>query len=107
MSQHIVGEGKQRVFFEKHLLDDDVILIVGGGERSHVGGVVICEPGQPVQILSLPGHYDMKVLRPLALAACKKYQKKVTVLGGIHIDDASREDIDTVVENCKTLEDHL
>jgi len=107
MSQSTVGEGKYKVFFEKHFLDDEVILIVGGGERSHVGGVVICEPGQPVQVYGLSGHHDIEVLQPLALAACRKYQTKVTVLGGIHIDHASKEDIRRVVANCKKLHDHL
>ena len=107
MSRHTVGEGRHKVFFDKMLLGDDVLLIVGGGHKSHVGGVVICEPGQPVQVFGLPGHYDTTVLQPLAIAACKKYQKKTTVLGGIHIDNASRDDIEIVIRNCKQLEDYL
>jgi hypothetical protein len=107
MSRHTVGEGKHTVFFEKHHLDEDIILIVGGGQRSHVGGVVICEPEKPMQVLGLSGHCDMTVLKPLAIAACKKYRRRVTVLGGIHIDDASKEDIKIVVEHCKQLEDHV
>jgi hypothetical protein len=103
----MVGKGKYKVFFEKYLLNDDIILIVGGGQRSHVGGVVICEPKQPVQILELPRHYDTIVLKPLAIAACKKYDKRVTVLGGIHIDNASKKDIETIVDHCKTLAHYL
>jgi hypothetical protein len=107
MSRHTVGEGKHKVFFERYLLDDDIIFIVGGGQRSHVGGVVICEPEKPMQVLGLFGHRDVEVLRPFALAACEKYQKRVTVLGGIHIDDATQDDIKIVIENCKQLGDHV
>jgi len=107
MSRHTVGKGKHRVFFEKYHLDDDLIFIVGGGQCSHVGGVVICEPGKPLQVLGLSGHRDVEVLHPFALTACEKYRRRVTVLGGIHIDDASKEDIKIVVENCKKLEDHV
>lgn len=107
MSQNIIGNGKQRVFFDKVMLDDDIILIVGGGETSHVGGVVICEPGQPLQNLTLAGHQDIKVLQPLAIAACRKYKRRVTVLGGIHIDNASKDDITAIITNCKQLEKYL
>ncbi len=107
MSRHTVGEGKHTVFFEKYLLDDDIVFIVGGGQRSHVGGVVICEPEKPMQVLGLPGHRDVEVLRPFALAAREKYRTRVTVLGGIHIDDANKEDIKIVIEHCKLLENHV
>ncbi len=107
MSRHTVGKGKHTVFFEKYLLDEDIIFIVGGGQQSHVGGIVICEPEKPMQVLGLSDHRDITVLQPLAIAACKKYHRRVTVLGGIHIDDASKEDIKIVVEHCKQLEDYV
>ena len=102
-----IGEGKTKVFFRRLSLDDDVIIIVGGGHKSHVGCVVICEPGKKTRNVNLPGHYDNKILQPLAIAACKKYKRKITVLGGIHIDNASKEDIETVIDNCRKLEDYL
>ena len=95
------------MFFDKVILDNDIIIIVGGGETSHVGGVVICEPDQPVQMLALTGHQDIKVLQPLAIAAFRKYKRRVTVLGGIHIDNASKDDITAIINNCKQLEEYL
>jgi len=94
------GEGKYKVFLEKHKLGDDLIYILGGGEKSHVGGVVICKPGKESKVVRLGTHYDYVVLTPIAEAACKKYKKRVAVLGGIHIDNASREEIDLLVKNC-------
>ena len=44
------------------------------------------------------------MLQPIAEAACKKYNVKVVALGGIHIDNASKEEIEKLVENCKELE---
>jgi hypothetical protein len=97
------GKGKYKVFLEKKVLDDDLIYILGGGEKSHIGGVVICEPGQTPQVMKLEGHYDYIVLEPIAKKACKKYNKKVVCIGGIHIDNATKEEIDLLVKNCKEL----
>ena len=97
------GEGKYKVFLEKKELNSDLIFILGGGERSHIGGVVICEPGKKSQIIRLEGHYDDIVLKPIAEAACKKYNTKVVAVGGVHVDNATKQEIDILVKNCKEL----
>ena len=97
------GEGKYKVFLEKKKIDNDLIYILGGGERSHIGGVVICEPSKEPRVIRLKGHYDDIVLKPIAEAACKKYNKRVAAIGGVHVDNASQEEIDLLVKNCKEL----
>lgn len=97
------GEGKYKVFLEKKELNSDLIFILGGGEKSHIGGVVICEPGKKSQIIRLEGHYDDIVLKPIAEAACKKYNSKVVAVGGVHVDNATEQEIDLLVKNCKEL----
>jgi hypothetical protein len=97
------GEGKYKVFIEERIIGDDLIYILGGGEKSHIGGVVICEPGEKNKIIRLKGHYDDIVLKPIAERACKKYNKKVVAIGGVHVENASQEEIDLLVENCKEL----
>ena len=43
------------------------------------------------------------VLEPIALKASKKYNKKVAAIGGVHVDNASKEEIEILVRNCKDL----
>ena len=51
------GKGKYKVFLERKELDDDLIYILGGGEKSHIGGAVICQPEQRT--------YNYKIRRTL------------------------------------------
>ena len=97
------GEGKYKVFFEKKELDDDLIYVLGGGERSHIGGIVICEPDKKPRIIKFEGHRDYIVLQPIAEAACKKYKKKIVAIGGVHVDNATKKEIDLLVKNCEEL----
>ena len=97
------GEGKYKVFLEKRELDRNIVYILGGGERSHIGGIAICEPGKKPNTIRLEGHYDDVVLKPIAKEACKKYKTTIVVLGGVHIDNASKREIDILVKNCKEL----
>ena len=101
------GKGKYKVFLEKKELDTDLIYILGGGERSHIGGIVICEPDKKPRIIKFEGHYDHIVLQPIAEAACKKYKKKVVAIGGVHVDNATKEEINKIVKNCKDLAEKL
>lgn len=97
------GEEKYKVFLEKHVLGEDLIYVLGGGEKSHIGGIVICEPGKKPRTVKFEDHYDHIVLEPIAEHACKKYNKKVVAIGGVHVDNASKEEIDILVKNCKEL----
>jgi hypothetical protein len=97
------GEGKYRVWLKEERLGDDLVLTLGGGERSHVGAVVVKVPGQEMRVVKLEGHYDYVVLEPIAEAAARKYDCTVVVLGGIHINNASKSEIEILVTNCKEL----
>jgi hypothetical protein len=97
------GEGKYKVWLKEEKLSDERLYILGGGERSHIGAVVVKEPEKDIKIIKLEGHYDHIVLEPIAEEACKKYNTKVVAVGGVHVDNASEEEINLLVENCKEL----
>jgi hypothetical protein len=97
------GEGKYNVWVEEKKIGEDLLYILGGGERTHIGGIVICEPDTTSKVIRLKGHYDDIVLKPIAEAACTKYKTKVVAVGGVHVDNASKEEIEKLVDNCKEL----
>jgi hypothetical protein len=97
------GEGKYQVFLNKIEMESDLIYILGGGEKPHVGGIVICEPDKKPQIIKFENHYDHIVLKPIAIAACKKYNKRIVVIGGVHVDNATKDEINLLVKNCNEL----
>lgn len=97
------GEGKYKVFLEKKDLNGDLIYILGGGEKPHIGGIVICEPGKKTRMIRLGTHHDHEVLTPIAEKACEKFNKTVVAVGGIHIDNAKKGEINTIIENCRQL----
>jgi len=97
------GRGKYTVWLRRYEIGEDLVFLLGGGERSHVGGVVIAEPGKKIQSIRLSGHYDDIVLRPIAETACEKYKTKVIAVGGVHVDNATKEEINLLIKNCEKL----
>ena len=97
------GEGRTRVWLEVQEIGEDIVITVGGGDRPHIGGVVLKLPDEEVRTMPIGTHRDLEVLIPIAEAAYEKYGKSVVVVGGIHIDDATQEEIQSIVRNCERL----
>lgn len=97
------GKGKYKVWLKKAEVGGDLVYLLGGGERPHVGSVVVKEPGKKVKVVKMGNHYDYIVLEPIALAACKKFRRTVVAVGGVHVDDASEKEIKLLVKNCAEL----
>ena len=103
MSIAEVGEGRYKVWLEKKELDDGLVYILGGGEKSHIGGLVYKKPDAEAEVIKVQEHYDLEVLLPIADAACAKHNQPVVVTGGIHIDNATKDEIQIIINNCKEL----
>ncbi|MCK5024265.1 MAG: hypothetical protein KAR56_01460 [Thermoplasmata archaeon] len=99
----IAGNGRYKVWLEKKVLDHGLSYTLGGGEKSHIGGLVYKELDAEAKVIKVQGHYDLEVLLPIAEAACLKYKQPVVVTGGIHIDNATKDEIDIIINNCKEL----
>ena len=98
------GNGKHRVQLEKQMVGDHILLVLQGGEKPHIGSVVICEPEKDPLLVRLGSHKDHIVLKPIAETVCEKFNTTVVAVGGIHIDNATKEDIEIIIKNCKRLE---
>lgn len=101
------GRGKYRVWLKEIKQGEDVILLLGGGERTHIGSVVLCEPGKEPKIINRKGHFDWMVAKPIARKFADKKKRPVVCIAGIHVHNATNEEIKLIKENCKKIERKL
>lgn len=103
------GHGKYAVEMLATLTDEGLIVQVLGGERPHVGAVVLSlprpsmsEPGElraTSTVVPLYGHRDDEVARPVAEQLAVAFGQPVVVVAGIHVDKAKPHEIAMLVEN--------
>ena len=98
-----VGKGKYKVWLKEEVLDNGIILILCGGEVSHIGSIVLTEPGKKSRVIKMPGHKEEEIAREFAEKVCLKKKVPVLCACGIHINSATRKDIKILVSNAKTL----
>ena len=101
------GEGRYIVWLEQYKIGSDVLFILGGGEKTHIGGILVSEPDQPLKTIRLGNHYDYIALKPIIEKARGLYNTTIVATGGIHIDNATKDEINIIIENCQALSNQI
>ena len=101
------------VKLEIRKLGDDYLVSIGGGDKVHIGSVVLAVPrpslGDPAEtsctssVLNRLGHKDEAVCRVVAETLCKHYGKVVVCVGGIHVDHIRENQFDEIFSSVDDL----
>ncbi|MDR2295636.1 MAG: hypothetical protein LBD95_02465 [Clostridiales Family XIII bacterium] len=107
------GEAPLRVELLICAAGDDVQLYIGGGERSHIGGVAVSLPRESLDgsgrascttsVYNLLGHKDDGPAVMFAEAFCEKFACVAVASAGIHLDGARPEDVETFLRLSERL----
>lgn len=109
------GEGKWRVNLAivRISLGNGVVAILTGGEEPHIGAVAIALPSKlahhpekviiSTSVFTVPGHMDDRVATPAAIKIAEELKQPAIVIAGLHIHQATKEDINKLVENSNNV----
>lgn len=97
-----------KIVISKIFLGDDILIVVKGGDKPHIGTTVLAIPRSSLtgdgtvsttsSVLNVTGHKDEVICRILAEKASKKYGVTAACIGGFHINDINAEQIKEVVD---------
>ncbi|UPT77782.1 hypothetical protein MN086_01235 [Sulfurovum sp. XGS-02] len=94
-----VGEGRYSVRLKSHKIGKDRLVIITGGEEEHIGSATLIESKRHLKTMIKNGHKDHIVSEKTANIIYDRMGEDLLVICGIHIDDASKEEIDILVRN--------
>jgi len=95
------GEGRYTVRLESHNVGKDMLIIITGGEKDHIGSATLMESKGHLQTMIKKGHQDHVISEKMANIIYDTIEKDLLVVCGIHIDNASKEEIDMLVGNAQ------
>lgn len=94
-------------------LGEDWLLTLSGGEKPHIGCVVMAVPRPSLtgsgqvsatsSVVNLTGHKDEELCRLLAERTAKEKNAVTVCTGGFHMDRISREQIAEVMEAVREI----
>lgn len=91
-----------RVNLDSFEIGDDLLLTLTGGNKPHIGAIALAIPYKQTSsasLLSVYGHKDGEIAKPIAEKVSKKLHKNVVVIVGIHLDNATENDIKNFIDN--------
>ena len=82
---------------------DDLVVAVGGGERPHVGSIVLAQPGPSklpgrawsasCSVLTIPPHKEEPIARGIATRLAEGLGRVTVVTAGVHDDNLGPDGI--------------
>ncbi|MEJ5293210.1 MAG: hypothetical protein WHS82_06395 [Candidatus Methanosuratincola sp.] len=101
------GEGRYRVFAEAIQAGDDILVFIGGGDRPHIGGFSWASPSASPASFSIPFHKDFVVSHQVSEKVSRATGKRCLAVAGIHVENATRDEIVILVRNSLICTDIL
>lgn len=111
------SEGGRRLEASVTAVGDDLVVSVGGGERPHVGCVVLAQPSPSksvpgtwsasCSVLTIPPHREEPIARGMAVRVAEEFGKVTVVTAGIHEDNLDPEGISAYLRLGEELVDKL
>ncbi|RPF49384.1 hypothetical protein EDD75_0192 [Thermodesulfitimonas autotrophica] len=111
------GTGRYRIEVLTTLTAEGLIVQILGGEKPHVGAVALALPRPSLSspgklrasttVVPLYGHRDDEIARPAAEKLAVACAQPVVVVAGVHIEAATREDIEILVANVSEAVEEL
>ena len=101
------GSGRTKVFLSVREIGEDLLVRLFN-EQEHVGAVALSEyhPGArraSTSVLTRFGHKDDVIAYTAAYKMCRRLQKTVCAVAGIHLDAVTEEEISRLKANCDRL----
>ena len=100
-----VGEGRYSIVLESYKIGKDRLFIIKGGEEEHIGSVTLIDEKDCLQTISKKGHKDYIISERMADIIYDKIGSDLLVICGIHIDNATKNEIDILINNTQTCVD--
>ena len=112
-----VGRGRNRVCCVGITTEEGLIVSVLGGQHPHVGAVALAIPRPSLRdaqkrsvstsVLTLVGHKDDELAKPISEKIAKKCNQVTVVVVGVHVENASEDDIKRLIGNSMRAVDKL
>ena len=117
MMEIIEGKDKYKVKLVAVRSGEDLTVIISGGKKPHIGAIAISIPRPSLKdsnkisastsVFTLTGHKEDELSKQIA-ENITKITKKVTVtIVGLHIDKATAQDIEYLIQNTQKVVDKL
>ena len=117
MMEIIEGKDKYKVKLVAIKSGEDLTVIISGGENPHIGTIAVSIPRPSLKdsnkvsastsVFTLTGHKEDELSKQIAESITKITKKITVVIVGLHIEKATSQDIEHLIQNTQKAVDKL
>ena len=115
----IISEKKDdfEVFAQVNLIGDDLLVVLWGGTRPHIGAIGMAQPRPSLKdsrtisatssAFTFLGHKEDVVAKAMSEELAKRLNRNVVVVAGMHWEELQDEGIEEVIGICQRLKERI
>ncbi len=93
------GDNRCTVYLTYSYIGQDLLVIITGGDK-HIGGISLTDTNGILSIKK-EGHKEDIISKMVSPLIYEKTKKDTLVVCGIHLDNITKDEIDTIIKNVK------
>ena len=111
------GAVPYKVSAEVRLIGADLLVVITGGDKPHIGSVAVAMPRPSLQVrgvmsatssvYNIPGHKDQVIAQRISEVLSSGLNRTVVAVAGFHLDGLSEKGIKTVTANVERLAEKI
>lgn len=97
----------KKIFADVKRMDHGWQIILGGGDRSHIGAVAVIDEAGQDHLIAFAGHKEADIARDWAKKVYTLTKEPVCLTAGVHYDDLAKKDLLQVIDGIAQLWDKV
>ncbi|MDP4098357.1 hypothetical protein OIN60_16495 [Paenibacillus sp. P96] len=99
--------GRIRLVLNAYFMGEDIVVLLSGGDRPHLGTITAGSRLEPLSTLQLQNHKEFYITEEIAVRLRKQFRGNFAICCGVHLNDITAEEISLVTEISVELGDEL
>jgi hypothetical protein len=100
-------EGRIHLNLDAYFMGEDLVVLVYGGDRPHLGTITAGARLEPLRTVQLQNHKEFYVTEEISVLLRKNFPGNFAVLCGTHLDDITKEELKCIPDLCVKMGEEL
>lgn len=97
------NEGRIHVALDAYFMGEDLLILITGGDRPHLGTITAGARLEPIRTIQLQTHKEFYVTEEVAVLLRKQFPGNFAICSGVHLDDIQKDEINLLTDLCVDL----
>lgn len=96
-------QGRIHVILDAYFMGEDLLILITGGDRPHLGTITAGARLEPIQTIQLQTHKEFYITEELSILLRKQFPGNFAICAGVHLDEIQKNEVKLLTDLCIDL----